>query len=611
AWKPPGILRKGCQGHLAPGAAAHVPATRPPTKTAVATKRATSAAAANFVLIGYSTGSRDSYKCPIRSRGQEALRADGCRQRLCASAATRTTAWRWPSTSTGGLGVNAFKRRPLALASLTVFDNPDSDGATAARSCKRASGLVAVPLAPAAEIRLLLPAGAVRVRADARHIATGARAASRCGLRHQQAVADSDRQSTGGDGLVTSDGPGRPALAVPGRLDAIRGAQRSPAAAGAEGGSFFSAQLRLRQGRQLRRRQAASSPAWLTLEGLNPTAIDSEIRDLSDDSFARVPACRRRCFGTGHLILKQPGRILRHHGVAIATAASTESESCRTALANLRKIQRQVWSRIADSMLETESLLAYTREGLQVRAENLVCYGQRVQQRRRSFIRQAPASGGSSSAAGKAGGQPPVFGQQADWQRLQSPPQSNFNLHGNSAAANTAAAPASGSSSTADDGKHRIVVARQRAVSDELRRALALYQLYAALIKSSATIDRPDTLDSSASAAPAAEREHLKAQWRRGRGVRSELAAVGRIKELEAGSKSIHDSLQEPAQEVPAAGRANSQRSLSWRSMLYQDAESRKPTATEPFSLAVHRLPAQQQSALCCFHCSKQQVALP
>ncbi|PAA81253.1 hypothetical protein BOX15_Mlig003993g4, partial [Macrostomum lignano] len=194
------------------------------------------------------------------------------------------------------------------------------------------------------------------------------------------------------------------------------------------------------------------------------------------------------------------------------------------------------------------------------RAENLVAMGNESSSGGGASSDRRQHPGGSSSAAGKA-----APSHQYSVNRPigsdSSPPQSNFNLHGNSAAANTAAAPASGSSSTADDGKHRIVVVNSgprpdsAAVSDELR-ALGTQPTFMPLIKSSAT-STGHALDSSASAAPAAERVdhrsllHFCARYQEHLKQCAEAVAFdqnslcGRIKELEAGSKSIHDSLQE------------------------------------------------------------------
>uniref|UniRef100_A0A1I8HDR9 WD_REPEATS_REGION domain-containing protein n=1 Tax=Macrostomum lignano TaxID=282301 RepID=A0A1I8HDR9_9PLAT len=468
-------LRKGCQGHLrleprlmSSNEAAY--------KTAVATSVDISGCG-NFVLIGYSTGHVIRYNVQSGREAKKPYEPTLPAAALCVRCDAHNRMALAVDVN-GGLGVYAFKRGHR-LASLTVFENPDSGGATAAE-LHRASGLVAV--ASAAEIRLyqLAPSVSDPMRA----IATGSRGQPVSRLRfspdgawlmaavgsslytysvmlgclidrldcpappivcfdmsptgdllvtgHQDrlglqvwvnstlfkpliggltvdsasaAAADSDGDSTGGDGLVTLTGlpPGRWQCLVD--LDAIRRAQRSPAAAGAEGGSVFprrnfvfdkvdncgevgagAAGFHGRQSEPIllsefsRRLLLASDDAssensrqdrliaCLThLEGLNPTAIDSEIRDLSDDLFAAFLHAAAACLERGtHFETSQAylAVFLRHHCVAIATAASTESESCRTALANLRKIQRQVWSRIADSMLETESLLAYTREGL-------------------------------------------------------------------------------------------------------------------------------------------------------------------------------------------------------------------------------------------------------
>ncbi|PAA67705.1 hypothetical protein BOX15_Mlig020509g2 [Macrostomum lignano] len=474
-------LRKGCQGHLrleprlmSSNEAAY--------KTAVATSVDISGCG-NFVLIGYSTGHVIRYNVQSGREAKKPYEPTLPAAALCVRCDAHNRMALAVDVN-GGLGVYAFKRGHR-LASLTVFENPDSGGATAAE-LHRASGLVAV--ASAAEIRLyqLAPSVSDPMRA----IATGSRGQPVSRLRfspdgawlmaavgsslytysvmlgclidrldcpappivcfdmsptgdllvtgHQDrlglqvwvnstlfkpliggltvdsasaAAADSDGDSTGGDGLVTLTGlpPGRWQCLVD--LDAIRARnavqqplvpKAAPFFLGATSSSTRSttaaksalepldstgaAEISSRQSEPIllsefsRRLLLASDDAssensrqdrliaCLThLEGLNPTAIDSEIRDLSDDLFAAFLHAAAACLERGtHFETSQAylAVFLRHHCVAIATAASTESESCRTALANLRKIQRQVWSRIADSMLETESLLAYTREGL-------------------------------------------------------------------------------------------------------------------------------------------------------------------------------------------------------------------------------------------------------
>uniref|UniRef100_A0A1I8FN14 WD_REPEATS_REGION domain-containing protein n=1 Tax=Macrostomum lignano TaxID=282301 RepID=A0A1I8FN14_9PLAT len=159
-------LRKGCQGHLrlepqlmSSNEAAY--------KTAVATSVDISGCG-NFVLIGYSTGHVIRYNVQSGREAKKPYEPTLPAAALCVRCDAHNRMALAVDVN-GGLGVYAFKRGHR-LASLTVFENPDSGGATAAE-LHRASGLVAV--ASAAEIRLyqLAPSVSEPMRA----IATGSR----------------------------------------------------------------------------------------------------------------------------------------------------------------------------------------------------------------------------------------------------------------------------------------------------------------------------------------------------------------------------------------------------------------------------------------------------